>query len=374
MLLPNFYHCDPMSNYSKTSCFRLLFIFAIAITVFGHADPLQAQRKKEKRLATVTGIIKNDARKSFRVSYDEIKTSLRKVVTPTAPPVPSGFEKKKVEDRRKWLADFYATARGKAYLKNQEKELNDAPSFDVKYNDDGDFTVYDVPPGEYGLQGRIDKEIDGILYGFEVFARIKVLKDVDQINLQSIPVVITPLFKQGQPAPPLDVLTAKGKKLNYDLDAYKGHYIFLNFMNTTDLTPGYQQSVQDMYKAISKSHKVKLISIVLDEDRKVGEARINGKDSAIKWLIKKKFTGGSYAFTEGWENNTLEAYGVRSTPSGWLISDDEDRKIMMSQHEFFKFARVKKSITEIVKDRISGTDTPTLATPPENAGEAEDKK
>ena len=131
---------------------------------------MQAQRKKEKRLATVTGIIKNDARKSFRVSYDEIKTSLRKVVTPTAPPVPSGFEKKKVEDRRKWLADFYATARGKAYLKNREKELNDAPSFDVKYNDDGDFTVYDVPPGEYGLQGRIDKEIDGILYGFEVFA------------------------------------------------------------------------------------------------------------------------------------------------------------------------------------------------------------
>ena len=363
-----------MPNYSKTSCFNLLFIFAIAITVFGHAAPLQAQRKKEKRLATVTGIIKNDARKSFRVSYDEIKTSLRKVVTPTAPPVPSGFEKKKVEDRRKWLADFYATARGKAYLKNREKELNDAPSFDVKYNDDGDFTVYDVPPGEYGLQGRIDKEIDGILYGFEVFARIKVLKDVDQINLQSIPVVITPLFKQGQPAPPLDVLTAKGKKLNYDLDAYKGHYIFLNFMNTTDLTPGYQQSVQDMYKAISKSHKVKLISIVLDEDRKVGEARINGKESAIKWLNKNQFTQGKFAFTEGWENSTLEAYGVRSTPSGWLISDDEDRKIMMSQHEFFKLARVKKTITEIVKDRIDGTDTPTLATPPENAGEAEDKK
>ena len=47
---------------------------------------------------------------------------------------------------------------------------------------------------------------------------------------------------------------------------------------------------------------------------------------------------------------------------------------MMSQHEFFKLARVKKTITEIVKDRIDGTDTPTLATPPENAGEAEDKK
>lgn len=363
-----------MSIHSKTSSFRFLFIFAVAMTLFSFTDQLQAQQKKGKQLATVTGIIKNDARKSFRVSYDEIKTSLRKVVNPTPPPVPSGFDKKKVEDQRKWLADFYATAKGKAYLKSREKELNDAPAFDVKYNDKGDFTVYDVPPGDYGLQGRIDKEIDGILYGFEVFARIKVLDDVDQINLQSIPVVITPLFKQGQPAPPIDVVTAKGKKLNFDLDAYKGHYIFLNFMNTTDLTPGYQQSVQNMYKEIGGSHKVKLISIVLDEDRKVGEVRIDGKDSAIKWLLKKKFTEGSYAFTEGWDNSTVEAYGVRSTPSGWLISNDADRKVLMSQHEFFRLARVKKSITEIVQDRIDGKDTPTLATPPENAGEAKDKK
>jgi len=159
------------------------------------------------------------------------------------------------------------------------------------------------PPGEYGLQGRFDKEIEGITYGFEVFARIKVLGDVDQLKLEPVPVTITPLFEQGQP-----------------------------------------------------------VSIVLDEDRK----------KAIKWLIDKEFKQGSYGFPkEGWEDKTVDAYGVRSTPSGWLISNDSERKILISQHEFFKLARVKSSITEIVRDRIDGKDTPTPAKEPESEGEKE---
>ena len=348
-----------------TSCFSVLSVVTILFVLSGFANQAQAQRKaqrkkKDDRLATIQGVIKNDARKSFRVSYDEIKTSLRKVVNPTPPPVPSSFKEMKPDAQRKWLGDFYQSDRGKKYLKKQEKELNDAVSFEVKYNDEGDFTVYDVPVGEYGLQGRIDKEIDGIKYGFEVFARIKVLDDVDQIKLQPIPVTITPLFEQGQPAPPLNVKTAKGKNLTFDLEAYKDHYIFLNFMNTTDLTPGYQRQIQNMYKAIGESHKVKLVTIVMDKDKK----------KAITWLLTKKFTQGSYGFTEGWGNNkTIDAYGVRSTPSGWLISPDADRKILMSQHEFFRLARVSNSVTAIIRDRIDGKDTPTLATPQEEGSE-----
>jgi len=345
-----------MSTLSEICLNSVLAMFAITLTFSITANEAQAQRKKKKeQLATIQGVIKNDSRKSFRVSYDEIKTSLRKVVIPTPPPFPSNWQSMKPEDQKGWLAKFYQSDKGKAFLKKREKELNDAVSFEVKYNDEGDFTVYDVPPGDYGLQGRIDKEIKGITYGFEVFARIKVLDDVDQVKLQPIPVTITPLFKQGQPAPPLSLVTNKDEKLSYDLDSFKDHYIFLNFMNTSDQTPGYQQQVQDMHKAIGKSHKVKLISIVMDEER----------GDAIKWLLKKKFTEGSYGFTQGWDNETIDAYGVRSTPSGWIISPDKDRKILMSQHEFFRLARIKSSITDIVRDRIDGKDTPTLATPPE---------
>ena len=350
----------------KTFHYSVLSVVAMLFVLSGFVSQAQAQRKKkEERLATVQGVIKNDARKSFRVSYDEIKTALRRVVNPTPPPVPSNFKDMKPQDQQKWLADFYKSSKGKQYLKKREKQLLEAVSFDVKYNDDGDFTIYDVPVGEYGLQGRIDKEIDGIKYGFEVFARIKVLPDVDQIKLQPIPVTITPLFQKGQPAPPLNVKTSKGQALTFDLEAYKDHYIFLNFMNTTDLTPGYQAQVQAMYKAIGKSHKVKLVTIVMDKDR----------TKAIRWLLKKKFTEGSYGFTKGWDNNkTIDAYGVRSTPSGWLISPDADRKIMMSQHEFFSLARISDSVTGIIRDRIDGKDTPTLATPPEKEEGEEEKE
>lgn len=342
---------------SQTSHLFFLFLGGIFVLLLsGFSGEAIAQRKpKTKQLATVQGVIKNDSRKAFRVSYDEIKTSLRKVVIPKDPPVPSTWKDMKQDQQRKWLADFYKSDRGKRFLKEREKMLNEAVSFDVKYNDDGDFTVYDVPPGDYGIQGRIDKEIDGITYGFEVFARIKVLDDVDQVKLKPIPVTITPLFKQGQAAPPMKVLTSKGKELNFDLPAYKDHFIFLNFMNTTDQTPGYQQLVQDIYKEIGKSQKVKLVSIVLDDDQ----------TKAIKWLVKKKFVQGSYGFTKGWDHEMVEAYGVRSTPSGWLISKDKDRKIMMTQHEFFRLARMKDSVADIVRDRIEGKDTPTLATPPE---------
>ncbi len=335
--------------------FRIPFVLILGFCCTISAQQLKAQKNKDREYATVQGVIKNDARKAFRVSYDEIKTSLRKVVFPKQPPFPSNWEKMAEADRKQWLEKFYKSDRGKQYLEAREKLINEAPSFDVKYNDKGDFVVYDVPPGDYGLQGRVDKEVDGITYGFEVFARIKVLDDVDQIKLEPIPVTITPLFKQGQSAPPLSVKTNKGKELSFDLSAYKDHYIFLNFLNTSDLTPGYQQQVQDMYKALNKSHKVKLISVVMDDDA----------TKAIKWLLRKKFTEGSYGFTEGWDHKTVEAYGVRSTPSGWLISNDQDRKILISQHEFFRLARVKPSITQIVQDRIEGKDSPTPAAPQE---------
>lgn len=344
--------------------FRLSIVVLVGFLSSFTADDVLAQRKKRRqRFATVEGVIKNDVRKAFRVSYDEVKTSLRKVVVPPKPPFPRNWKTMDEEDRKGWLTKFYESDSGKRFLKAQEKALKDAATFEVKYNDKGDFTVYDVPPGDYGLQGRIDKEINGITYGFEVFARIKVLDDVDQIKLEPIPVTITPLFKKGQPAPPIEVPTIKGDMLNYDLAAYKDHHIFLNFLNTGDLTPGYQQQVQDMYKTLGKSHKVKLISIVLDKDT----------SKAIKWLVRKNFKEGSYGFAKNWEHETVESYGVRSTPSGWLISPDKERKIVISQHEFFRLTRVKSSITDIVRDRIEGKDTPTPAKAPTPAKGAENE-
>jgi hypothetical protein len=353
----------PQSNPMLRVVFPLVLAFVFANVV--QTSQAQSPRKAQKQqLATVQGVIKNDSRKKFRVSYDEIKTALRKIIIPKDPPFPANWKSMDEAGRKGWLTKFLQSERGKRFVKNREKTLNEAPSFEVKYNDKGNFVVYDVPPGDYGLQGRIDKEIEGVNYGFEVFARIKVLEDVDQIKLEPIPVTITPFFKQGQFAPPINLKSLSGESLNFDLAAYKDHFIFLNFMNTSDLTPGFQQQVQAMYKALGKSHKVKLITIVMDDITKD-----SAKKKTINWLKSKKITSGSFAFTNGWDDSAIEDYGVRSTPSGWLISPDAERKIVISQHEFFRLARMKPTITAIIKDRIDGKDTPTLATPEEPSKE-----
>ncbi len=340
-----------MNRLSLPSVF---LIVSAVLAVLLCQTTVHAQRKargQKKQLATISGVIEIDKRKDFRITYDEIKTAIRQEVIPQKLPLPSQWSKMVEADRKTWLAKFYESDRGKSYLERQKKKFSEAPAFEVKYNSKGDFVIYDVPPGTYGLRGRIDKEIKGILYGFEVFAKIKVLDDVDELRLGPIPIEVTPLFKSNQPAPELRVAANDGKELNFDLKAYKDHYIFLNFLNTADIAPGYQEQIQKMYKSLGKSHKVKLISIVLDED----------KDKAIKWLIDKKYRYGSYGFTEGWDHEVTRTYGVRSTPSGWLISPDADRKIAISQHEFFRLARAKESITELVRDRIEGKDTPTPA-------------
>jgi len=353
----------------------MVFTADFAAAQRGSARKKQVKKPAKKELAVVSGVIKVDRRKDFQVKYDEINTKLRQEVQVEKLPTPSQWNTMKEVDRKQWLTKFYQSDRGKRFLQTQEKKLKNAAVFDVRYNDKGKFEVYDVPPGTYGLQGRVDKEIEGILYGFEVFAKIVVSKDVDQVKLAPIPIEITPLFKPNQAAPPIRVKTNDGKELTYDLAAYKDHYIFLNFLNTKDVGPGYQEQVQQMYKDLGKSHKVKLVSIVLDDKDKDDEEG-KGRADAIKWLLSKKLKHGSYCFTDGWEHSVTQAYGIRSTPSGWLISPDKDRKILMSQHEFFQQARVKASITNIIRDRIDGKDQPTLAKPPEKADadeKAEDK-
>ena len=348
------------SNRSLAIVFLFLLV-ACGSTADVVAQRGSAKKKDKKQLAVISGVIEIDSREDFQVSYEEINTKLRQEVMVDKLPTPPQWETMIEVDRKEWLSKFYASDKGKGFLKEQEQKIKNASVFDVKYNDKGNFVVYDVPPGTYGLQGRFDKEVDGITYGFEVFAKIEVDNEVDQVKLAPIPIEITPLFKPNQAAPPINVKTNDNKDITFDLKAYKDHYIFLNFLNSTDKAPGYQEQVQQMYKDLAKSHKVKLISIVLDEK----------KDQAIQWLIAKELKGGSYAFTKGWDHAVTSDYGVRSTPSGWLISPDKDRKILMSQHEFFQMARVKATITAIVKDRIDGKDKPTLAKPPEDAEASE---
>ena len=113
----------------------------------------------------------------------------------------------------------------------------------------------------------------------------------------------------------------------------------------------YQKMVQKTISELNDSgYEIGLLSICLDEDRK----------AAVKQIMKRELKVGLHGFTQGWDHSTVNRFGVRSTPSGWLI--DPEGKIVMSQYEFYNLTKVKESLASVIKDRIDGKDSPTPAT------------
>jgi len=296
----------------------------------------------------------------FQINVKDIKTTLNQQVNLARAPFPRDWDRYSAPKKLEWIKRFEASSRGKAFLSKNKKLIDDAPAFNLRFNKDGEFIVYDVPPGVYGLQGRVDKEIKGVSYAFEIFAEIKVNGQFDEVTLDPIPVVVTPILKSGMKAPRISVSTHNGKsKLSFkNLQSKKGKpdpkFVFLNFWSTEDFVekgkPDYQQTVQAAIKELeAEGYKVGLLSICLDADR----------PAAIRHIMQNKFKKGLHGFTNGWEHKTVESFGVRSTPSGWLL--DMDNKIIMSQHEFYTLTKFKDSLASVIKDRIDGKDAPTPA-------------
>ena len=316
---------------------------------------------RNQKLVTIKGQIDQSLiPEKFQISVKEIKTTLNQQIDLPAAPFPQDWKRYSPEQKVKWAKAFEASPRGKQFLASNKKRIDDAPAFNLRFNEKGQFIVYDVPPGVYGLQGRVDKEINGTNYAFEVFGQINVDSQFDEVALDPIPVLVTPMLESGKPAPKISVSTHNGKKkLSLDnLQTSKGEpspkYVFVNFWSTKDFVANdktdYQKMVQKTISELNDSgYKVGLLSICLDEDRK----------AAVKQIMKRQLKVGLHGFTEGWEHSTVNRYGVRSTPSGWLI--DPDGKIVMSQYEFYNLTKVKESLASVIKDRIDGKDSPTPA-------------
>jgi hypothetical protein len=300
-------------------------------------------------MAIVRGRIAFERGEKMKIPYEQIEVKLRERVDIPPVPVPKGFEKQTAEKQAKWLEAFEKSSAGKKFIQRRKKLIEDAKVFDVLIEKNGSFVVYDVPDGVYGIQGRLDKEIRGITYAYEVFGEISVSPKVDEVPLAPILIEITPLLKQEQSAPGISVNTYNNKT-KLSLSTFKGKYLFVNFWSTENPDIRIQKQVQKMYVDLKQKHPIKLLSICIDEKRK----------AAIKFIIDQKLKEGSHGFTDGWEHPTVDAYGVRSTPSFWLINPKQ--KIVMTQYGFAQaFAADSRTLTQIVSDRIEGKDQPTPA-------------
>ena len=94
--------------------------------------------------------------------------------------------------------------------------------------------------------------------------------------------------------------------------------------------------------------------------------------SAVKHIMKNQYKLGLHGFTNGREHETVDTYGVRSTPTGFLIGPD--RTIAMSQYEFYNLTKVKDSLETVIDDRITGKDKPTPATEKQDGDQEQDDR
>ncbi|MDB4766681.1 hypothetical protein OAG71_03220, partial [bacterium] len=322
---------------------------------------------KRQKLVTVRGQIdqsKNAGK--FKINVKEIETTLNQQVELPRAPFPKNWNKASTAAKVKWMKQFEASASGRQFVARNKQTLEDAPAFNLRFSPKGEFVVYDVPPGVYGLQGRVDKEIDGVLHAFEVFAKITIARDVDEVTLDPLPVLVTPLLASGKPAPPISIVTFDGKKkLTLNAKQLKGKYVFVNFWSTEDyqnIKTGvdHQKNVQKMVGDLKDKYDLALLNVCMDENRR----------TAVKHIMKNQYELGLHGFTNGREHETVDRYGVRSTPTGYLI--DPERNIAMSQYEFYNLTKMKDSLTEVIEDRITGKDKPTPAAEKEDNEEKEE--
>ncbi len=285
----------------------------------------------------------------LEIPVSEIETRLRERVQLPPIPFPEGWDKMDPEKRKAWIKEFENSDAGKKLIAERESIFNGAKSFDVKIENNGDFVVYDVPPGVYGLQGRVDKELNGCNYSYEIFGQIEILQEVDEVVLDPIQIAVTPLLKTNQPAPPLEVKIQKDDKL-LTLEGFKGKYVFVHFWISNNPSTVFLENVQKMHAELQDKHDLKLFNISVDDDRA----------AAIKFVIQKSLSG-NHGFTEGFYHRSLFDYGIRSIPSIWLIGPDG--KILMTQYDFATaFRSGMQDLTTIVSDRITGKYDPTALT------------
>jgi len=326
-----------------TSPLRILLLFVcFAVTCITAAQPCSAQRRQRKQEdTTIKGKVTLNRRytrswngDSLAVDLTKIKGKLREYVELPPPKYPTGYEKWTPQQLVAWQDKFAATEAGKKIIERNQKLLDAANSFDIQVERDGSFVIYDVPPGEYAIQGRYDRAVDDLNYAYEIFGKLTVGEDVDEMSLAPIQIEVTPQYQRGMPAPPIKVANYNDKT-NLQLPMFKGKLLMLNFWSVSSpIAAKEQKAVQDTIGKLMGGQKLSVLSINIDKDRK----------KALKLLSTNKLLQGSHGFTLGNENPTLFNYGIRGVPSYWLI--DDEGNVLINQYEFSKMMRSKKALRQ----------------------------
>ena len=270
------------------------------------------------------------------VAYEESKFILISAFVPVAPPnLPKDFEKRTQEQRTEWYNKFIETEEGKKYREEQEKAFANRTRFKILIDNTGEFSVKNVPVGQYSLEGTLLGKKDGKDYAADIFANIEVRPEVEEVKLGEIEVSMLPRLKKGETAPDFVIKDYSGKSVQ--LSKFRGKTVLLQFWTSKIAAKGTLKVINDITQTFANSPRFAFIGVSLDEEK-----------SAAEKYLKVNKVPGIQLHSKGWANKAPFNFGVRNIPSFWII--DPKGKIAAVELDFYtpKFD-IEKAIRATMK-------------------------
>lgn len=289
------------------------------------------------------------------VSPGDLVLKLSEQIQMNDPPVPENFNEMTPDQQLAWWNGFQQSEAGKKFIADEEARFKNRRQFDVRVEDSGDFTAYDVPAGVWDLRGAVTRQAETYETLFEVFGELSIEESVEEVALGEMTIMATPLMKAGDPLPPLDL---KGDSGPISVAAAKGKHCLITFWTASEPSSSFfQKNLQAAFTAIAAKHPVQLFSIAFNQDAE-----------AFQKFVTENGKAGVYG-DSSWEAPLAESFGVRSIP--WLILLDKDGKVLASDRDLGVALRTSGlDIQEILLRKIEGREIPVARPPADAAGAA----
>lgn len=335
----------------KTSRAGHLTLALLAIDwIGGGALTVQAQTGESDRPsatasidegATIRGGITADAI-PFAFDVTTLPVTIAEQMRYKPLPLPPDWGNRSEEQRRRWIQEFQESDAGKKFLEERELLAKNQRRFTLPIEEDGRFEIYDVPTGDYNLFGRKDVEVDSKKYALEVFGQFH-LGDVDELELQPLPVTVTRLLTAGESAPDLEVDQLNAEDAKLSLTSFKDRPVLLYFWSAENAGAAEEaRMLKATYETLAPELKLELLAVCVDETPDKARELVRAEE--LKWPQGR---------TNGWRHSVFAEFGLRSVPALYLVGPDG--RLLLAHADFYRaFGTETPDLASVIRAAVSG--------------------
>jgi len=306
-------------------------------------DSDEQDDNESEPLATINGGFALPDDVGFEMEWSEFRPRIVEKLELQALPLPENWAQMSPEERQTWFEEFYNSPQGKQFREARQKALAERRRFPIDIDAEGKYTVYDVPRGDYVLEGSLLKiagpENAPKKYRLQAYGEFAI-GDADVVELGEIVLIVDRIFEAGDEAPAIQLPAFSGESLS--LSKLRGQYVLIDYWGS-----GFEPSqfmlpqLQEAHQQLSEKYKLQILSISLDEE--LEDAKDYVQAHSIPWL---------QGYAGQWDHPAVTALGVRGVPSFWLI--DPQGKIALANDEFMQRYALAQSLSAVVDDFLSG--------------------